>query len=105
MSRVQRGVKKKKGPMMFGNLDHDEEFEFEQKCKKNLVVRHSRMENTTSGVLIEDPGSVYYSLYSETIWDEYVDQPEEMGESSRFEGLGITVKVLHDPQETKGSKD
>jgi len=65
--------------------------------KNNYVVRHSREEKTTSGSVIEDPGSVRIQFYRPEVYNEMIRENEKTGKKNAFLEMGEKAIVLHDP--------
>lgn len=78
---------------MQGNLDSS--YEFDKKDADHYHVRHSRMEKLTSGVVIEDPGSVRFQQYRKEVFEDQILN-QEKGLPSIWDN-GEALKVVHDP--------
>ena len=85
--------------MMFGNMDDENEFEFDAKSADHFVVRQSRMEKLGSGAVVEDPKSIGYQFYDEQNFRRLSKEDDE--KKSPFTEQGLTIKVLHDPTKVK----
>ncbi len=91
-------MKKEKAQLMYGNKDSKQEKEMNVLSKNKYFVRHSRVEKTTTGFTIEDPGSIRYQYYDIEFWDRFVNVPRENGGVDLLTQVsGETITILHDP--------
>lgn len=87
----------KKAAEPFTIKHKEEKYQIPGREKGNFVVRHSREEKTTSGTVIEDPGSVRIQFYRPEVYAEMIRENEKAGKKNAFVEMGEKVIVLHDP--------
>lgn len=85
----------------YGNKDEKQEYAFKPEFQDHFVIRHSKIEKLSSGAAVEDPNSVYYQFYEVDEFERMYEQKvrrDGVQVPSKFDNLGLTVTILHDPQ-------